>query len=327
MPDSEDLTLRPSDDAVGVDIGGTKIAAGRVDGQGVVHEQVQRPTPPRTAPPRDVEDAIVAAVGELRVDSRAPVGVGAAGFVNAAGRVVRFAPHVSWREEPLADRLEARLGRPVHLENDANAAAWAEYRFGAAQDEPRVLMVTVGTGIGGGLVYQGRLERGAQGMAGEFGHMVAVPSGRPCECGNHGCWEQYASGAAVRWEARARLQRRSGPVSAWVRAGMGDPAAVTGERVSLLAQTGDPLAGEVFAAVGTWLGRGVADLVAALDPGVVVVGGGVAQAGELLLEPARAALGSTLSGRGYRECPALVAGAVGPGAGLVGAADLARWAG
>jgi len=254
------------------------------------------------------------------------IGVGAAGFVDVGGRIVRFAPHVNWRNEPLADRLRARLGRPVHVENDANAAAWAEYRFGAVREERRLLMLTLGTGIGGGLVYGGRVERGAHGMAGEFGHMNVVPGGRQCECGNRGCWEQYASGPALQREARERLLALARPVTSWVRAGIDRPEAVTGEGVGELAQAGDPLAREVVAAVGTWLGRGVADLVAALDPGTVVVGGGVAQAGELLLEPARAALHSHLSGRGYRDHAPIVLASLGPRAGLVGAADLARLA-
>ncbi|MGB7449925.1 MAG: ROK family protein [Ornithinimicrobium sp.] len=324
MRPSEEHSLTDVAQAVGVDIGGTKIAAARVNGTGVVHEVAYRATPPLQAEARAVEDAIVDAVSALSEPDDLPVGVGAAGFVDADGRIVRFAPHVNWRDEPLADRLQGRLGRPVVVENDANAAAWAEFRFGAGRSERRLMLITLGTGIGGAMVHDGRLERGAHGMAGEFGHMSVVPGGRACECGNRGCWEQYASGSALRREAFERLSGRHRLPRAWVESGMDRPSAITGEGVSVLAHTGDPLAADVVAAVGTWLGRGIADLVAAVDPGKVVIGGGGAGAGDLLLDPARAALAAHLSGRGFRTCPEIVPADLGPRAGLVGAADLAR---
>jgi glucokinase len=324
VPPSEDDGLTDAAEAVGVDIGGTKVAAGRVGRGGRVHRLAYRETPSRHASPRLVEDAIVDAVTALPETDGLPVGIGAAGFVDGGGRIVRFAPHLNWREEPLADRLEDRLGRPVVVENDANAAAWAEFCFGAGRAERRLMLITLGTGIGGAMVHDGGLERGAHGMAGEFGHMTVVPGGRSCECGKRGCWEQYASGSALRREAVERLSEGEPLPAAWVASGLDRPAAITGERVSTLAQAGDVLAVDLVATVGTWLGRGIADLVAAVDPGTVVIGGGAAAAGELMLGPARDALAEHLSGRGFRECPAIVPAALGPVAGLVGAADLAR---
>jgi glucokinase len=293
--------------AVGVDIGGTKIVAGVVDPAGDVVDREDRATPDRSAPPRVAEQLIVDAVQALA--SRQPVtavGIAAAGFVDAAGERVMFAPHLSWRNEPLQERLATRLGLPVVVSNDANAALWAEHTYGAAVGGRDVVMVTLGTGIGGALMIDGRLYTGRNGMAGEFGHTLAVPSGRPCECGHSGCWEQYCSGKALARFAREAGSELSGPALSEA-AGLGEPAAVG-----------------AFAEVGRWLGVGLADLVASFDPDLVLVGGGVSAAGDLLLRPARNALYDSLVGSGYREIPPVLPASLGPLAGLVGAAELAR---
>lgn len=322
--------------AIGVDVGGTKVVAGLIDADGRVACDRIAPTPHRSTEASVVEDviadtvsALVAAAQADGIDpdidyARLPVGVGAAGWVDSARSTVRFAPHLNWRDEPLADRLQQRLGMAVTIENDANAAAWAEYRFGAGHGESRLLMLTLGTGIGGGMVFDGALERGRHGMAGEFGHMTVVPGGRFCECGNSGCWEQYASGPALRREAAASL-KVGGPQSAPMRAAMrANGGEVTGEMVTTLAAAGDLVAIEVMTAVGGWLGRGLANLVAAIDPGLIVIGGGVSAAGEVLFGPTRQALASSLSGRGHRPVPLVVEASLGPSAGMIGAADLAR---
>ncbi|WP_461022373.1 ROK family glucokinase [Thalassiella azotivora] len=317
--------------AIGVDVGGTKVAAGVVDGTGRVVRRTRRDTPTTSA--QAVEDVIAEVVEELAEGQDVvSVGIGAAGFVDAERSSVLFAPHLAWRDEPLRDaverRVRARLGRRVGrrtvVENDANAAAWAEYRFGAGAGESRLVLVTLGTGIGGGIVDDGRVQRGRFGIAGEFGHMVVVPGGHRCECGNRGCWEQYASGNALGRDAR-ELVRTGSPLAAGLlaRAG-GDPDAVVGQLVTGAAADGDPAAREVLADVGTWLGRGLANLAAALDPGTFVVGGGVSAAGELLLGPAREAFRRSLTGRGHRPEARLVGATLGPDAGLVGAADLSR---
>jgi glucokinase len=306
---------------VGVDVGGTKVFAGVVSPTGEVTRVVRRSTPGRLATVGATEDAVVAAVTEAAAGaSLEAVGVSAAGFVDAAAERVAFAPHLPWRGEPVRARLEERCGVPVVLDNDANAAAWAEYTLGAARDAASAVVVTLGTGIGGGLVLDGRLHRGSGGMAGEFGHAQVVPDGRPCECGGRGCWEQYTSGNALLRHARTGLGTSAGPLAALCD---GDPAAMTGPMVTTAAAAGDDVARHAFEEVGSWLGVGVANLVAALDPEVVVIGGGLVAAGDLLLAPARAALRRSLVGSAYRTVPELRPAALGPEAGMVGAALLA----
>ncbi|HLS46790.1 MAG TPA: ROK family glucokinase [Ornithinicoccus sp.] len=318
--------------AIGVDVGGTKAIAGLVDESGAVLATARRDTPGRTTEASVVEDVIVDAVTEIRgyADTHyagqelVGVGLGAAGFVSADRSTVVFAPHLAWRDEPIRDRLADRLGLPVVLDNDANAAAWAELRFGAGQGEPRLLLVTLGTGIGGALVLDGRVERGRWGMAGEFGHMQVVPDGERCECGNRGCWEQYSSGRAMQREAREMLAQDS-PYAAGLAAYCGnDPDRVEGHHVTQAARAGDVAALEMIGDVGRWLGLGLANLAAALDPGRIVVGGGVSEAGDLLLEPAREMFGRRLTGRGHRPLAPILAAQLGPAAGMIGAADLVR---
>ncbi|MEZ5097604.1 MAG: ROK family protein [Nocardioides sp.] len=307
---------------VGVDVGGTKVLAGVVDRAGHVVRTARRETPGRRVSPAKVEDALVAAVLDAADGRRLrAVGVSAAGFVDAPGERVMFAPHLPWQGEPVRAILTKRLGAPVHLDNDANCAAWAEYRFGTARGSHSALMITLGTGIGGALVLEGQVIRGANGMAGEFGHMQMVADGLPCECGRRGCWEQYCSGNALLRYARARLVNEPS-----VMADMCDgvPERLTGPMITDAAAAGDMVAREAFADVGHWLGVGTANLVAAFDPEVVVIGGGVSDAGERLLDPARHALKHALVGAEHRIVPRLERAALGPQAGLVGAAALAR---
>ncbi|MET9797901.1 ROK family glucokinase [Nocardiopsis alba] len=310
---------------IGVDVGGTKVAAGVVTPGGRVLARVRTQTPERSKSPEVVEDTIVSVVSELR--RRYPVravGVGAAGFVDERRSRVLFAPHLSWREEPLRDALAVRLGLPVVVENDANASAWAEVRAGAGRGVDDVVVVNLGTGIGGAIVSDGVLRRGRYGLAGEFGHMMVVPGGHRCECGNRGCWEQYASGNALTREARELVAAES-PVAEALRQEVGgDPALITGPLVSALARKGDRACRELMEEAGAWLGVGLANLAAAFDPELFVIGGGVSEAGGLLLDPARRAFEKGLTGRGYRPEARVEAAALGNEAGLIGAADLAR---
>lgn len=307
---------------IGVDVGGTKVLAGAVDAEGRVGPTVQRSTPGRDVPPEAVEDALDDAVRTVAGgDPIAGVGVAAAGFVDAAGERVRFAPHLPWRGERVRERFASRWGAPVVLDNDANAAAVAEHRYGAGRGADGLLMVTVGTGIGGSWLVGDRVHRGRNGMAGEFGHGQVVPEGRPCECGHRGCWEQYASGQALVRAVRERLGR--GP-SLLEDLCHGDPDLLTGPMVTAAAADGDLVAREAFTEVGTWLGVGLAGLVAAFDPDRVVLGGGTVEAGERLLAPARVALEQRLVGVGHRELPPVLPAELGTAAGLVGAATMAR---
>lgn len=309
--------------AVGVDVGGTKTAAGLVDADGRVLERLRADTP--GSDPAAVVDTIADLVGRLAADRDVvAVGIGAAGFVDADGESVRFAPHLAWRDEPLRDAVAERTGLPVRLENDANAGGWAEWRFGAAAGESHVVFVALGTGIGGALVLDGRIHRGRFGHAGEFGHMQVVPDGLDCDCGNRGCWEQYASGRVLTRRGRAAAEEGSPLGLRLLEAAGGDLDGVQGSHVTDAARYGDAEAVRWFAEVGSWLGVGIADLAAALDPGVVVIGGGLSEAGDLLVAPAREAFARSLTGRGHRPEPAIVAAHLGGDAGVIGSADLAR---
>jgi glucokinase len=314
--------------AIGIDIGGTKVAGGVVDVDGNITHRARRDTPHRSKSPSVVEDTIVDVVNELMqvVGSEpvAAVGIGAAGFVAADRATVVFAPHLSWRHEPLQATLQKRVAVPIFVDNDANAAVWAEWKYGAAQGETHVMMITLGTGIGGGILINGEVQRGRFGIAGEFGHMQVVPAGHRCECGNRGCWEQYASGNALVREARSLVLANSPIASDLLDRVEGQASNLTGPLITEAAREGDPTSRELLAEVGNWLGVGIANLAAAFDPGTFVIGGGVSAAGDLLLASARETFKRRLTGRGYRPEARIVAARLGNEAGLIGAADLAR---
>ena len=309
---------------IGVDVGGTKVAAGVVDARGVILATTRRDTP--ADDPAQTEDVIADAVRELaaRYDVVA-VGLGAAGFVDESRSNVLFAPNLAWREEPLRAAIEKRVGLPAVVENDANAAAWAETRFGAGRGEDYVVVLTVGTGIGGGIVLEGRLLRGRFGVAAEIGHINIVPDGRRCGCGLQGCWEQYASGRALVQEAYEVASASPAMAKDLLELAGGRPEAITGPLVTEAAKAGDVAALQCFDEIGRWLGRGMAQLAAILDPGVYVIGGGVSMAGEILRERAVRSYRKHLTARGHRPIADIRIAELGPEAGIVGAADLARF--
>jgi glucokinase len=308
---------------IGVDIGGTKVLAGVVDDDGVILERERHETP--KTDPQDIAEVIAALVSSLRskYDVEA-VGIGAAGWIDVERANVMFAPNLIWRNEPLKARVAKLIDIPIVVENDANCHAWAESRFGAARGYPTVVAIILGTGIGCGIVLDGHLYRGGFGIAGEPGHIRVVPDGRPCGCGNLGCWEQYSSGNALVREARdiARLAPES--MSLLMAAVGGDVDAISGVAVTEAAHGGDPGAILAFDIVGRWLGQGLADVATMLDPSCFVVGGGPADAGAVLLDPARDAFAAALSGGAFRPHAPILAAELGSAAGLVGAADLAR---
>jgi glucokinase len=309
---------------IGVDMGGTNMQAAVVDREGRVLARTRRDTPAD-----DVEAArevIVDVVCELARDHPVEaVGIGAAGFVDATRSTVLFAPNMAWRGEPLRTYVAAATGLPVVVENDANVAAWAEFRYGAARDaDDSAIMVTIGTGIGGAIVFGGELIRGANGIAAELGHILAVSDGHPCGCGRNGCLEQYASGTALVRFAREGAKDDQAAAASLLELAGGEVDAITGPMVTSAAKAGDPVAREAFARVGYWLGLGLADLVHILDPQVLVVGGGVSEAGDLLLGPAREAYAQSFGARGRFPAAQIRPAEMLNSAGVIGAADLAR---
>ena len=308
---------------IGVDVGGTKIAAGVVDESGTVIREARCSTPAKTA------DAVAAAIASLVADLRGDdeivgIGIGAAGFCDAARANVVYAPNLAWRNEPLKARIEEATGLNVVVENDANAAAWGEFRFGAARDVSSAIVVTLGTGIGGGIIIDNHLVRGFQGFAGEIGHMEIKAGGRRCGCGLRGCWERYGSGTALVHEAREVATVAPATAERLLEMAGGDPHAITGHMVTAAAQEGDPVALDIIDTIAEWVGKGLANLVALLDPEMIVLAGGVAGAGELLRAPVQRAFEKNLTARLYREPCAITLAELGVPAGLIGAADLAR---
>ncbi|UCM87409.1 ROK family glucokinase [Streptomyces marincola] len=307
---------------IGVDIGGTKIAAGLVDEAGTILDTCQVATPPS---PEGVIEAIadaIKAVGEGT--SAEAVGIGAAGYVDDKRATVLFAPNIAWRHEALKDKIEQRVSLSVVVENDANAAAWGEYRFGAGTGHDDVVVITLGTGLGGGIIIGGRLHRGRFGVAGEFGHLRVVPDGLLCGCGSQGCWEQYASGRALVRYARQRATATPEAAKILLAEGDGTPEGIEGRHVSSAARQGDPVAIDSFRELARWAGAGLADLASLFDPSAFIVGGGVSDEGDLVLDPIRKSFRRWLVGSRYRPHAQVLAARLGGRAGLVGAADLAR---
>ena len=306
---------------IGLDIGGTKIAGGLVSPTGTILARGRRVTPAHD--PDRIAVEVADLVRELSEGADVVgVGVACAGFIDATGSTVLFAPNLAWRDEPLKRRLQATIDLPVIIDNDANAAAWGEFRFGAARDVDDMVLITVGTGIGGGVVTGGHLLRGAYGIAAELGHMRVVPDGIRCGCGNRGCWEMYASGNALVREARELVRSGTPHAARLSELCAGDPDKLSGHDITSAAAQGDPAAVELLADLGRWIGEGAASVTAILDPELIVLGGGVADAGALLLDPAQAAFRRQLTGRGHRPEARFAVASLGNDAGIIGAAAL-----
>ena len=308
---------------LGVDVGGTKIAAGLVAADGTVECLSRRESPARD--PEAIADSIADVVAELSVGRDVvALGLAPAGWLDLDRAQIMYAPNLAWRAEPLRRLVQERVDLPTVMENDANAAAWAEHRFGAGVGARVLLMVTIGTGIGGGLVIDGTVFHGGFGVATEPGHMRVVPGGRLCACGLLGCWEAYGSGTAL--TVRARELAAEAPAAATVLLDLagGDVTAIDGPLVSDAATKGDRAATQSFAELARWIGEGLASLASVLDPDVVVVGGGVSESPNLDIEAVRSAFGPAESGAGHRPVPQIRRAVLGNTAGLIGAADLAR---
>jgi glucokinase len=301
----------------GIDLGGTKCLGVVLDADGACEAEARVPTPHGTQPVVDAIAEVAERLGPLDA-----LGVGAAGLVTRDG-VVRAAPNlVVLRELELGQALSDRLGYPVHVENDATCATLAEWRLGAGRGHTDVALVTLGTGIGGGLVSGGQLQRGVNGFAGEPGHMVVDPTGPPCVCGQRGCWERFASGSGL-----ARLAREAavgGRLTRVVELAGGDPEAVRGEHVQGAAREGDPGALAVMDNFAWWVALGLVNLTNILDPGVIVLGGGLVTGADLLLDPIRRHYVSLLYAADNRPHPTIAPAELGERAGALGAALVAR---
>ena len=307
--------------AIGIDIGGTKIAGALVSELGEIIVEDRVPTP--TTGSEQIVDAVVAMIERLNAGHEVQAaGVAAPGFIDAAQSTVYYTPNISWRHEPLRERLTDRLDLDITIDNDANAAGWAEFRFGAGRLYSDMTMLTIGTGVGGAIVTQDRLFRGGFGAGAELGHMRVVPNGLPCGCGARGCIEQYGSGRALLRMANAIAD--VGGIGLGLAAVREHRGSLTGPDVADLIVAGDAGALQALRELGTWLGQACASLSAVLDPQVFVFGGGVAVAGDLLLDPIREAYLSHLPARGFHPEPAFVIAELVNDAGVVGAADLAR---
>jgi len=309
---------------IGIDVGGTKVLGGVVDEAGKVLTTARKDTP------RQGGSALTQTIANvakelLEQHSVASVGVSAAGFVSSDRKTMLATPNIAdWNGVDLDNQLTKLIGLPVVIENDANAAAWGEAKFGAGKNQDHMMMLTVGTGIGGGIVVNGALYRGAFGIAAEFGHMRVVPEGHICGCGARGCFEQYASGNALLRHAREAINASPEIARNLLSRGDGTVAGLTGQAITDAARDGDPVALAAFNTTGQWLGAGIASLAVLLDPACVVIGGGVIDAGEILLKPTRESLERNMPFAGKHPYPQIIAAQLGNEAGLVGVADLAR---
>jgi glucokinase len=303
---------------VGVDVGGTKILGLQLRPDNTVGAETRRATPGGGQAVLDAIAEVVTALGPARA-----VGVGAPGLVDRAG-VLRFAPNLAHVVGlPVRARLEERLpGVAVTVGNDATCAGWAERVLGAGQGSQDVLLVTLGTGIGGGLVAGGQLVLGGNGFSGEIGHMVVDIHGPPCPCGKRGCWERFASGSGLGRLGREAAQ--AGRAPRVVELAGGDPEAVRGEHVTAAATDGDPGALEVISHFAWWVALGLANLANVFDPECIVLGGGLATSGGLFLAPVQAAFVELVEAAEYRPSIRIVLAELGDRAGAVGAALLAR---
>lgn len=317
------VSVLKKDQIVGIDLGGTHFRIGLFDREGHILRRRSWPTEAESGPDTVIQ-RLAAGVLELcapeGLDQVVAIGVGSPGPLDPWRGVIIHTPNLpGWNEVPLRDILSSRLGVPVFLGNDANLAALGEMLFGAAMGCRDVVYFTVSTGVGGGVITDGRLLLGAHGLAGELGHTTILPNGPLCGCGNHGCLEALASGTAIAREARLRLT--AGEPSRLLEMAGGDVAKVNAELVSRAAAQGDALAGEVFQNAAYHLGIGVANVLHAFDPDIVVLGGGVSLAGDMLFSTVRRVVQERAM-PAYRLTANIVPAALGDDAGLMGAAAL-----
>ena len=311
--------------AIGIDVGGTKLLGGVVDDEGRVIARLRRETP------REGGSALTHLVAELihqlQRDVReeiSAIGLSAAGFVSADRERMLAATNIAgWTGVNLAEELQPLIGKRIIVENDANAACWGEYRYGAGRNSRNMIFLILGTGLGGGMIVNGNLFRGAHGTAAEFGHMRVTTDGPLCGCGARGCFEQYSAGPALMRHVEQAISASPERAFELLKYGDGTLSGLTGKHVATAAHDGDRIANTAFKITGEWLGLGLASLVVTLDPDLIVLGGGMSEAGDVLIAPARESLRRNASFSGH-ALPTIVAASLGNDAGLVGVADLAR---
>lgn len=306
----------------GIDVGGTKVLGVLLDPDDptVVVDVERVPTPDGQAALLDAMADVVRTLGARSGAQVGSLGVGIAGLVDRSG-ILRVGPNLpGLRGVRVGHELDRRLGLPVRVDNDATCAAWGEHLAGAARGVSDALLVALGTGIGAGVIAGGELMRGAHGYGGEAGHMVVDPRGPLCPCGRRGCWERFASGSGL--ASLGREAAEAGRFARGVAMAGGDPEAVRGEHVTQAAAEGDADALAVMRRFGEWVALGIGNLIAVLDSSLVVIGGGLVEAGDLLLDPVREAYPSRVMAPDERSDVRIVAAALGERAGAIGAALL-----
>jgi glucokinase len=309
---------------IGIDVGGTKVLGGVVTTEGKILATTRKDTAPQGGA---AAVSVIAEVAKELMQSHdiSAVGVSVPGFISSDRARVIGTPNISgWSDLAIADTLRSLIGVDVVVENDANAALWGEYKFGAGQGRENICMLTLGTGVGGGVITNGQLYRGAFGMGAELGHIRLIPEGRQCGCGAQGCLEQYGSGSALVRIARVRAASNLDKAQFILSLGSGSPDQIRGEDITKAANSGDVFSKEIFEEVGESVGAALATICAVLDPSHIIIGGGVAEAGEILLEPIRKSMVRNTSFSGLHPFPEVIRAQLGDMAGLVGLSDLAR---
>ena len=313
-----------SSNTIGIDVGGTKVLGGVVSASGEILINARRDTPREggKALTQTIADVANELLSKYPVES---IGVSAAGFISSDRRTILATPNIAgWNGVNLERELTEILGKRIVLENDANAAAWGEFKFGAGRGRKDLMLLTLGTGVGGGLILDGSLFRGAFGIGAELGHMRIVPDGHLCGCGVRGCLEQYASGSALMRHAREAISASPDIARNLLARGNGTLEGLKGEHITEAAREGDPVALAAFNTMASYLGAGIASLCAVIDPSCIVLGGGVIDAGEIFLGPTREAALRLIPFSGKHPYPEIIAAELGNSAGLVGVADLSR---
>ena len=314
----------PSSPTLGIDLGGTKVEAALVDETGRVLQSHRHSTNAERGAKRvidDIVDCVIECLSEASSQAAA-AGIGVAGQVDADAGIVRTAPNLGWTDVPLQEQLETALDLPVSIANDVRAITWAVWQHGAGRGVDDLVVMFVGTGIGGGVVSGGHVLEGHQGIAGELGHRPIAPHGRSCHCPNEGCWEAYAGGWAI--AERARDAVRSTPEAGTaLRSRAGSIEDITGRTVHAAYNDGDPLAIDLVNATGEYLGIGLIGVVNAFNPTRIVLGGGVIEGHPAYVEKVRHIVGERALTVATDELE-IVRSELGGGAGVVGAATMAR---